>query len=272
MILIHYDAEGNELWRRAEDGEDLQMCSAVVADAEGNAYFCFGMARADESAAGVTVVSYNTAGRKQWESDITGVSNIMPAVAVDADGNCYVGCNGPDDGSERAMAVKLDADGTEVWRAALSDQADHPDSSCEGLDLAPDGAPVALARGPIVPIGEAPNITWADDVGCVAADFTNGELQAGSPIVPGIRWNLAIDIACGPGGEIFVSGLGNGGFVAGFAPGGGCEWLWTGTDEWKPWTVGELTATPAGCLAAGGYAIDEERGSEAFAVILSPGG
>jgi hypothetical protein len=272
VVLIHFDADGNELWRRDEDGDDFQAFASAVSDADGNAYFCFGMDRADRSATGVTVVSYDADGQERWRSDITNVSTTSPAVAVDSGGNCYVGCTGPADGPERAIVVKLDANGAEVWRAALSDQADHPDSRCEGLDVTPDGSPLLLALGRIVPVGKAPNITWADGVGCTAASFADGKLQAGSPIVPGIGWNSAIDMACGASGEIFVSGMGSGGFVAGFAPGGGCQWLWTGSDDLEPWTIGELTATPAGCLATGAFSAGEDRGSDAFAVILSPGG
>jgi len=271
VALLHFDADGNLLWRRDEDGEDFQSSATVVSDADGNAYFCFDMGRADRSAAGVTVVHYEAGGSERWRSDITDVSVDLPVVAVDATGNCYVGCTGLADGSSRAMVVKLDTTGEEAWRAALSDQADHPDSTCEGIDVAPDGDPVLLALGSIVPVGEAPSITWADRVGCVAARFVGGKLQAGSPIVPGIGWRSAVDIACGAGGEIFVSGLGSNGFIAGFAPGGGCEWLWTGTDNLTPWTVGELTATPIGCLATGAFFAGDERGSDAFAVILSSG-
>jgi uncharacterized delta-60 repeat protein len=129
---IKYTTGGDSLWVARYDGPagGWDIAQDVLVDAAGNVYVTGRSTTAkDESA--ITTIQYNAAGVEQWVATYQGSdprSNEGIRLAVDAQGNVYVGGNSSGSGSSMDFAIiKYDADGRELWVARYDGPAHSGD-------------------------------------------------------------------------------------------------------------------------------------------------
>jgi hypothetical protein len=131
---IKYDADGNQLWvaryNGAASGWDYPVAMAV--DSAGNVYVTGYQTAADgTSGADYATIKYDTDGNQLWVAAYNGPDNgsdHATAIAVDATGHVYVtGSSTGSDGRGDYATIKYDSDGSELWvaRDSLGAQ-DHP--------------------------------------------------------------------------------------------------------------------------------------------------
>lgn len=133
--VIKYSPDGTELWRSSYSAGPFEDVNDLAVDGAGNIYVT------GESDGGSTwydfaTVKYNADGVEQWVARYDGTSDLdrAYAIAVDADGSAYVtGSARLGSYFSKAVTIKYDADGNELW-VAVFDEGDS------GKDIAVDAA------------------------------------------------------------------------------------------------------------------------------------
>jgi uncharacterized delta-60 repeat protein len=122
FIVVKWDADGTELWRRVIDGElgGLDAATALAVDPAGNVAAA-GYVGQSDSFFDLFVILWNVAGEEQFRGYVEGVVpggfDAADDVTFDPDGNVVVA--GTIDGGNDVVVSKWDPTGGEPWRRTL---------------------------------------------------------------------------------------------------------------------------------------------------------
>ena len=236
-IIVKYDANGVEQWRRQMGTTEHDSGAGLALDSAGNPYLAgrtYGaMDGVNQGASDAFVMKLDSAGNTVWTAQ-TGTSyhEIVAGVGLDAAGNSYVGGYGlpPSSEFDQDLSVaKIDPTGQVLWRNDYGSTAwDY------GQALAVDAAGNTYLTGSTS--GDYGGVQQgAGDVFVAKVDTNGNEVwvaQFGSG-----QTDRAYGIALGPNGEIYASGESRGVMGA-----GGQDEVWSGfltklgADGTQQWT------------------------------------
>ena len=205
-IVVKYDANGVEQWRRQMGTAETDSGAGMALDSAGNAYLAgrtYGvMGAANQGASDAFVMKLDPSGNSLWTTQVgTSYHEIVAGVGLDAAGNSYVGGMGLPPSSEfdqDLFLAKIDPNGQVLWRNDYGSAAwDY------GNALAVDAAGNSYLTGSTSGDYGAPS-QGQGDVFVTKFDSDGNEVwvaQFGSD-----RGDRAYGIALGPNGEVYASG------------------------------------------------------------------
>jgi len=131
---IKYDAHGNQLWSARYDGGHSDYARSMALDAQGNTHVTGYSYNGNGSGFNYATVKYDTYGNELWrvlhgDPDQTSRDRAR-AIVIDDAGNVYVTGNGfVDIGIDDYLTVKYDASGNELWAARYNGPDNGSDSA-----------------------------------------------------------------------------------------------------------------------------------------------
>jgi PQQ-like domain len=195
--LIAYDALGTRLWARDVTSQTL----ADLADLEsiGNYLFVLGRLSYDGGGSAMFTSAFKTDGSAVWTRRFTGGTTQASASDAAVGGTTVYVTGKYGDALSNIVTIAYEPhDGTRFWRRVIVPQPDHLLGS-PLLDVSDDGSAIALAT--------------SDRTGLVHQFLTRQYLSNGS-----VDWTAReneidesgqpIDVAIGPEGNIYVTGIG----------------------------------------------------------------
>jgi uncharacterized delta-60 repeat protein len=200
---VKYDPEGSEEWVAWHEGleydHDLDV-AALAVDDDGCVYLAGGCGPAYTQADFLTV-KYDPDGNELWTASYDGPANDMDlalAIDLDIDGNVYVcGVTTVTAGSEfEYVTVKYDPDGNEEWTVTH----EGPSSEC-GMDA------WRLCR--LVVERSTAYITVQTDCDYATIAYDSDGIEEWAEVYdgPAAGPDWPLEIAAGPDGNVYVTGL-----------------------------------------------------------------
>lgn len=230
IATVAYDSSGHLLWESRYDGPyggDDQVYDITV-DADANVYVS-GLSEVGFFQRDCIVIAYDDTGAERWVATYNGPGDGFDngtGVATDSLGNVYVASisDGGNLQSTDIAVVKYDANGGQLWSARY-DGTDGDQDSAFGIAVADSGT--------VYVTGSSKGIGSEDDYATVAFDTAGNQLWVARYDGGGGGFDSARDIAVGPSGNIYVTGIANGGasgpdiVTIAYNPAG--DELWTAT-------------------------------------------
>jgi uncharacterized delta-60 repeat protein len=153
MLLIKYDAAGNQIWVRTYNGADNKSdaIARIAVDSQGN-ILTTGYLQPASFYSDFGTLKYDSNGNLLWvrlyDGPIANDEEIPRALAIGPNNSVYV--TGYQQGSVSVATVKYDANGNQIWAATYN----HPNS------LLDSGNAIAVdALGNVIVAGQSPILT-----------------------------------------------------------------------------------------------------------------
>jgi hypothetical protein len=120
MVVVKINSDGVELWSNVYNGtgNNLDLGYSIAVDAEGNVIIC-GVSVGATSGSDFITIKYNSNGVEQWVKRYNGPDNMSDnaeVVKVDASGNIYVaGSTKGFTNSNDYLTIKYNPNGEQLW-------------------------------------------------------------------------------------------------------------------------------------------------------------
>ena len=193
---------GLELWRREIDGSSSgsDEAKAVAVDAAGNV-ICAGLLDNVGTSRDFAVIKFDPNGTELWRKEINGAGNAAEranAVAVDAAGSVYAAGYVTDAGGYGDfVALKLDPNGTELWRKEINGTL-NGDDAAEAIAVD--------AAGSVYAVGSVYNSGSYDDFAVIKFDPNGTELWRKEIDGTQSSSDLANDVTFDAAGNVIAAG------------------------------------------------------------------
>ncbi|MEX2189619.1 MAG: SBBP repeat-containing protein [Bacteroidota bacterium] len=127
FATVKYDRDGTKAWHKHYVGpvdNVSEQGEAITIDGAGNVYIA-GSSNGPASSTDIVTVKYNSAGTEQWNHrfDFQGAIDDPKAIAVDGDGNVYVG----GESGNNYVLIKYNAAGDSLWTRWYNGTANQTD-------------------------------------------------------------------------------------------------------------------------------------------------
>ena len=116
--VLKTDGEGNELWRKSMDSDDMVSINELIATKDGGFAVVANTKFKGEKYEDIWVLKLNKDGEKEWEKVLKGESvDAGNSILEDKDGGFFIGGASYESGTGNSDAwlVKLNAKGKKVW-------------------------------------------------------------------------------------------------------------------------------------------------------------
>lgn len=214
IATIKYDTDGNALWMARYNGpaSGWDYASAIAVDPSGNIYVAGYQTRADgTSDSDWVTVKYDKDGRQLWVATYDGPaggSDRAVAIALDAAGHVYVtGASTGSDGTSDYATIKYDTEGNELWTAryGFSNWQDFP--AALAVDTLGNVYVTGNSQAPFNP----------QNLNSINSDYSTVKYDVNGNLLWVARYNgpgssfqssidAAIDIAVDADGHVYVTG------------------------------------------------------------------